>query len=926
MVIEQISAFYTQLAAGLEAELSRHRIPLVVHLCGTPSDRPAGPGGDRGAGRTAVADPGPDAGMVSLARLLRDGRPSAVLVTPLTRPEPGAVLTRILDDHPGLPRIHLGLPGGDCSVRVDNAAGMRLLAGHLVTDRGVRRPMIVRGIPHQPDSQERERAVLAELARLGIRIGTGRLVDGLFDREISYHVVRRALTADPSVDAVVAFNDRSALGALDAVRAVDRRVPNDVVVTGFDDEEVASLCRPGLTTVSQDPREQGALAGRYLVRVLAGEHPGEVRVPVRLVPRGSTGASRDTAADDARSADRLWAQVSTLDSALAMSRALMSCHTLEEVLERLAEDLPLLGVVRGHLVLPDERTAGGRDRMVVLTVPGGNREYHPLDEPLDYPGWFHRNLTGMVDPGTLMVQPLRIADGPPGYLVLERGRHGADSYVPESLANDLSRVLGTITRTRRLESEVAARRAAQEALAHLAHHDPVTGLGNRTAFLAQADPLIVTAGADGAALLLVDLDRFKDVNDSLGHAVGDALLRAVAGRLSALSGPAGRGTRVWRLAGDEYAVLAPGAGDPELALALARDVQAALRDRFVLDGVTLELEASVGVACAPRHAPDARALLRSADVALYRAKSERASVTVYHPSHRAEAPRRLALFGELRQALAGDQLVVHYQPIVDTASGRVSSLEALVRWQHPTRGLLLPGDFLEVAEQTALIHPITSFVLDRALGDCRGWRRQGLDLRMAVNLSARRLTDSDLAHEVTGLLRRHAVPASRLELEVTESAAMADPTRALQILAGLRELGVQLSVDDFGTGHASLAYLSRLPIGSLKIDRSFITTMESDLTNRTIVRSILDLARNLGLEVIAEGIETASAYDTLAAAASVKAQGYWLARPAPAAAIPGLVSDLQQRLAGRPDPTPVPRQRGPEPRGAATPGGSDRPV
>jgi EAL domain-containing protein (putative c-di-GMP-specific phosphodiesterase class I) len=321
----------------------------------------------------------------------------------------------------------------------------------------------------------------------------------------------------------------------------------------------------------------------------------------------------------------------------------------------------------------------------------------------------------------------------------------------------------------------------------------------------------------------------------------------------------------------------------------------------------VEIDGRVGVALAPEHAHDAGALLRMADIALHGGGGDgRRGVALFDPAQQEGVSRRLALFGELRRALSEQELVVYYQPIVTLARGEVTGVEALVRWRHPERGLLLPGEFIDVAEQTGLIHPLTTNVLDQALRDCRGWRDDGTALKVAVNLSAKRVSDTDLPGEVDDLLGRHRLPPSALVLEITESVAMSDPERALAVLGRLRELGTELSVDDFGTGHASLTYLTRLPVSGLKIDRSFVQPMESDAATRTIVRSILHLAGDLGLEVIAEGVETDTAYRSLGAFGCDQAQGFWLARPAPADRVPHLVRDLRARLAGgAPNPAPV---------------------
>jgi diguanylate cyclase (GGDEF)-like protein len=410
---------------------------------------------------------------------------------------------------------------------------------------------------------------------------------------------------------------------------------------------------------------------------------------------------------------------------------------------------------------------------------------------------------------------------------------------------------------------------ASRALRHQALHDALTGLPNRALLHRRAERDL--RGDDPAAMLLIDLDRFKEVNDTLGHDYGDALLVEVAERLgSALR----REDTLARLGGDEFAVLVAGAPDREALIELATRLQDALRRPFALRGVAVELEASIGVALYPEHGTSIGRLLQRADVAMYDAKRGRRGVATYTADRDPYSADRLGLLAELRAAIERDELVLHYQPKVSLENGVLVGLEALVRWQHPTRGLLFPDAFIPLAVRTGAVADLTRWVVDRALAECRA-----LDVPVAVNLAAANIVDVTLPAAIGAALERHDVPAERLVCEISEHTVMADPVRATAVLAGLRDLGVGLSLDDFGTGHSSLSYLKRLPLDEVKIDRSFVAGMTDDENDAVIVRSTIDLARNLGLRVVAEGVETAEIMDALRELRCDVAQGYFISRP-----------------------------------------------
>jgi diguanylate cyclase (GGDEF)-like protein len=417
-------------------------------------------------------------------------------------------------------------------------------------------------------------------------------------------------------------------------------------------------------------------------------------------------------------------------------------------------------------------------------------------------------------------------------------------------------------------------------LRHEAQHDGLTGLPNRTLLnrrLAELAEQVRGGRLTGLAVVVLDLIDFKEVNDTLGHQIGDQVLCEVSGRLAGATAP---GDLVARLGGDEFAVLLPGIERADDAYATGLRLRSALAQPIRVNGVSIEVGVSIGMCLAPDHGDVARILLTRADAAMYEAKSTGTGLHLYEPGlERTISPQRLALASELRRAITSDELEVFVQPVVALPTRRVVGVEALVRWRHPQQGLLQPDTFIGLAERTGLIGVLTTSVLTRAIDQCGRWRRSGHELSVAVNLSARGILHDGLTETVAHLLAAHDVPADALTLEITESAVVGRPARALTVLRRLRELGVRLSLDDFGTGYSSLSYLRELPVQAVKIDKSFVSGMLTQDSDATIVRSIIDLARNLGLEVVAEGVEDRAACDRLAALGCDLVQGYYLAPP-----------------------------------------------
>ncbi len=452
---------------------------------------------------------------------------------------------------------------------------------------------------------------------------------------------------------------------------------------------------------------------------------------------------------------------------------------------------------------------------------------------------------------------------------------GAHDYI---LKGHLKRLVPAVERELREARMRKERRQAEQTIHRLAYQDPVTELPNRVRFRELTQQAIEEARKDrhSLALLLMDLEHFREVNDTLGHNRGDSLLQQVGMRLrSALFAP----DVVARLGGDEFGILLPRLAAPDDVRHVIKKLQDFLNAPFMIDEIPIAVEASIGVATMPEHADDADTLLQRADIAMYRAKKFASGYAVYAPEYDRHSPERLGLMAELRDAIDQNQLLLHFQPKVEIESGHIVGTEALVRWQHPRQGLLAPGKFIMPAEQTGLIGPLTRWVLVNALAHCQGARREGIRLRVSVNLSARSLHDPHLPEWIENTLAETGAGSDQLTLEITESAIVLDPKRAEQTLVRLSRMGVWLSIDDFGTGYTSLASIARLPISEIKIDRSFVQGMLANKNDAMIVRSIIELGHNLGLRVVAEGIETKEVFDALAALGCDEAQGYFVSRP-----------------------------------------------
>jgi diguanylate cyclase (GGDEF)-like protein len=591
-------------------------------------------------------------------------------------------------------------------------------------------------------------------------------------------------------------------------------------------------------------------------------------------------------ADEERRAWQAFAQatraLNQLDERGVASAGLHGAFALFGALEAEIEVVGANGAARWYFA-----NAGGETREG--DAPASRSELEVATRPLS---------VGGVRVGELHVR----FEQPPG---------GRDNVALSAFADALSAALHDAATHRELR--LMAARASYEAI-----HDPLTGLLNRAALLARGDSALRLLHRDQpVALLLLDVDHFKEVNDTLGHAVGDELLQVIAARLGELAGP---GELLARLGGDEFALLVTASPTLEEqtglrtrppilryalrhALRRAQQIVERLAAPTEVAGVQLSVEASVGVAVATSGAADMTELLRRADIAMYQAKEGGGSVSSYATARDAASTDQLALLAEMREALAvDDQLVLVLQPAVNLVTGAPTGVEALVRWQHPRRGVLGPVDFVRAVEGSELLAPFTRYVVDKALAIAAEWFAEGMHVPVAVNLSARSLLDPRLPVDVAELLRTHGIPPRGLVLEITETVVMSELDVIDEVLAGLREIGVQLAVDDFGTGYSSLTFLTRIPVDELKVDREFVARMVDSPKAAAIVRTTIELGRELDLRVVAEGVETADQKDALNALGCRAAQGFHFFKPMPPDRIMGVLRNLH---AAQPNVVPL---------------------
>jgi len=455
-------------------------------------------------------------------------------------------------------------------------------------------------------------------------------------------------------------------------------------------------------------------------------------------------------------------------------------------------------------------------------------------------------------------------------------------YVSSMLSNEAGALIIKQTDELRKRSVLLEQKAAYQAT-----HDALTGLPNRALFLDRLQQAIIAAKRDNAlmAVLILDMDRFKEVNDTLGHYNGDRLLKQVALRLF---GVIRESDTLARIGGDEFGfILAKLQGGEDDIEKITQKIKKSLTGAFALENLFFEVQASIGASLFPEHGKDADTLIKRADVAMYAAKQNKLGYALYAKNLDQHSPRRLTLTGELRQAINNDELVLHFQPKVASATGRLHAVETLVRWNHPNHGLVPPSEFIPLAERTGLIEELTLWVLKNALRQGAYWHSHNLPIGIAVNISAHSLLDPEFSEILTGFLSSADFPTESLSMEITETSIMVDPDRSLEILHRLHQQGINLSIDDFGTGYSSLAYLKKLPVSELKIDKSFVLDMLTNESDATIVNATIQLGHNLGLKVVAEGVENKHTFSGLRSMGCDFLQGFFIGQPVPAEMIAG---------------------------------------
>ncbi|MEH1125550.1 EAL domain-containing protein [Micromonospora sp. CPCC 206061] len=775
------------------------------------------------------------------------------------------------------------VPGFDCPVVLpDNQRGAQLAVEHLI-EHGHERIGFV-GWMAQEDIRQRHQAYQETLAAHGIPYDPG-LVFPADDNVTTGGEAAAELMLGAGMPATACFcaNDYNAVGLIRGLTAAGRTLPRDLALVGFDDVTAAQHVVPNLSTIDSAFDDVGQEAGEVLLAMLAGREvpPGKRYAregQSRLVTRESCGCPPQDAGGEPQ---RLAAENQYLERALnsqyGITMELLRSDGNPAALQWLEHSQATSGCL--GLWMPDHHAEDPLLEIVGTYHRDPAVELKP-DEPVPVSAFPPAELIEESDPGAgqiAVVVPVRLRDSDRGMLAHVGPIDTQKSSIVETVNQWAALLCGMLDH----RAVVTSLREQEDQLRHAALYDRLTGLPNRTLFLERVGHALGRTG-DGYrfGILFLDLDGLKVVNDSLGHLAGDRLLCQVAERISAEVRPVDTPAR---FAGDEFAVLVDGIGDADALTAVAERLQEAIGRPHRIAGQEVVVSVSIGIAEGTSQYQSAEDLLRNADIAMYRAKArKKGSHAVFDVSMRAEAIDRLRIETELRHAVAAGQLELHYQPIVDLATGGTVAVEALLRWQHPSRGLLSPAQFLPVAEEAGLMVPIGRWVVAEACRQLAGWRRDAVvseDLWVSINLSDRQFWYGDAAAIVAASLEHERLPARCIALEITEGVVVHDVKAAQSMLQGLHDQGLKLYVDDFGTGYSSLSVLRELPIDALKIDKSFVSDVATSARARELVRTIISMGHNLGMGVIAEGIENPVQHALLRELGCELGQGHLFSRP-----------------------------------------------
>lgn len=793
-----------------------------------------------------------------------------------------------------LPMVTMGAVSDLCpGVMPDNVTPMRDLVEHMVRDPNTENVVFLRGIQGNPDAIEREQAFRDVLAERGLSVDESLVLNGNFRVADGFAEIDRLLQERQDIHAIVAANDAMACGAFTALRRHGLKVPEDVLLSGFDDSFNATSGDMALTTVRAAPEHQVERAADLLLeQIRTGRRRGVfgVRVPSEVILRSSSMRSdkigdscelkpESRAAAATRSSTAEYVEHLASHENVELAHTLLSnCFDRASVFRAFDEAMKAIGISRAFVLGYTAATDSTQESFRLTHV------YPARESQADWASYacvklLPDSLNAEFHEGTMVATSVHIEERMAGVLLYDPT--GPARLSLEGVAQTLFGALHHGQQRLALQAQAQKLKRANSELVRLANYDSLTGLANRARLRTDLKRGVTNPDA-AIAVLYFDLDGFKLVNDTLGHDAGDELLTIVASRVKACV----RSTDVVsRLGGDEFSVLLRDIKDTSEAQTIAEQLLASIaRPMKLTQQQTMSLSASIGIARFPDDGTDAETLLKHADTAMYQAKSEgRNRVVWFNSSMNHRVNERLRLDQAMREGLESGQFHLAFQPRMDLRRQTIIGVEALLRWTTAEGVNIPPSDFIPVAEQTGFIQQLDAFSFDTACAQARAWCDKGLECSVSVNISMARLQQTDIVEDVAATLARHGVPGGVMELEVTESVAMTELQRNVHKLEGFRRLGIQLSIDDFGTAYSSLSYLKHLPVDCLKIDRSFLSALESTEDELSpdgrIIRAVVDLGASLGLQVVAEGVENEVQHRFLKKLGCDGAQGFLFAKP-----------------------------------------------